>query len=78
MNEAPLIQIRNLSRTYGDKLVLKQLNLGIVAAIGFAHYLSMKWEMLIWILIIPALTINVVMFHYYKKQSWENIELSEI
>jgi ABC-2 type transport system ATP-binding protein len=29
MSEAPLIQIRNLSKSYGDKLVLKHLSLDI-------------------------------------------------
>lgn len=52
--------------------------MGIVIAVGYTHYFIMKWEMLVWIMIIPMLIINLVMFHYYKKQTWKNIELSEI
>jgi ABC-2 type transport system permease protein len=62
----------------GGRVIVSLVVMGIVAAIGFAHYLAMKWEMLIWIMIIPVLIINLVMFHYYKKQTWRNIELSEM
>jgi hypothetical protein len=62
----------------GGRMTVSLLVMGVIAAIGYVHYFAMKWELLIWIMIIPLLIINVAMFHYYRKQSWENIELSEM
>jgi ABC-2 type transport system permease protein len=62
----------------GGRVTVSLVVMGVIAAIGYIHYFAMKWELLIWIMIIPLLIINVVMFHYYKKQTWENIELSEV
>ncbi|MEO6522683.1 MAG: hypothetical protein ABIN91_13450 [Mucilaginibacter sp.] len=45
---------------------------------GGAHYFLAQWEMVIWIAIIPAALLYWVMMRYYAKQTWENIELSEI
>ena len=49
-----------------------------IGAVGFAHYFAMKWELLIWGLILPALLIYWLIARYYKKQTWNNIELSEV
>lgn len=46
--------------------------------VGFVHYLIMRWEIVVWICIIPLLAINWLMFHYYKKQSWDSIEMEDI
>jgi ABC-2 type transport system permease protein len=62
----------------GGRVTVSLLVMGVIAAIGYVHYFAMKWELLIWIMIVPLLIINVAMFHYYKKQTWENIELSEM
>jgi ABC-2 type transport system permease protein len=62
----------------GGRVTVSLLVMGVIAAIGYVHYFAMKWELLIWIMIIPLLIINVAMFHYYRKQTWENIELSEM
>lgn len=67
-----------VAKQNGGKFVLSLFVLIIVSAIGYAHFLAMKWEMLIWVMIIPALLLNLLMFHYYKKQTWDNIELSEV
>lgn len=48
------------------------------AAIGFVHYLIIGWEMVVWISIIPLLGINWLMFHHYKKQNWDSIEMEDI
>jgi len=62
----------------GGKAFISIFILLFIGMIGFGHYLIMKWEMLIWLLIVPVLLINLVMFHYYKKQTWDNIELGEV
>jgi ABC-2 type transport system permease protein len=49
-----------------------------IGAVGFAHYFAMKWELVIWGLILPALFIYWLMARYFKKQTWKDIELSEV
>jgi ABC-2 type transport system permease protein len=58
----------------GGRMIASLMILAFVGVIGFGHYYLVKWENVIWILIIPFLFINWLMFHYYKKQTWENIE----
>ncbi|MDB5136439.1 MAG: hypothetical protein JWP37_3042, partial [Mucilaginibacter sp.] len=62
----------------GGKMITSLMILAFIGGIGFGHYFIMRWEIVIWICIIPALFINWVMFRYYKKQTWDNIELSEL
>jgi len=67
-----------MTRQSGGRVIVSLVVMGIVAGVGYAHYLAIKWEMLIWILVVPAFLINVIMFHFYKKQTWESIEMSEM
>lgn len=67
-----------LVKQSGGRFVTSLLIMGFIAAAGFGHYMLMKWETLIWLLILPALIANFVMFYYYKRQTWDNIELSEV
>ncbi len=62
----------------GGRMITSLMILALIAGLGFGHYYLMRWEMVIWIAIIPFLFINWIMFRYYKKQTWDNIELSEI
>ena len=62
----------------GGRVISSLLILAFIFAIGYGQYSIMKWETLVWILIIPSLLINVLMFHYYKKQTWANIALADI
>ncbi len=67
-----------IAKQGGGRIFMSLIILAFIGGIGFVHYFIMKWEMLIWILIIPFVLINWIMFHYYKKQTWDNIELSEV
>jgi ABC-2 type transport system permease protein len=67
-----------IAKQGGGKMISTLVILALIGGIGFAHYYLMRWETLIWITIVPFLIINIVMFHYYKKQTWENIEASEV
>jgi len=62
----------------GGKMITSLLILFFIAAIGFGHYMLMRWEMVVWIAIIPALIINWVMFRNYKKRTWDDVELSDL
>ncbi|MES2376156.1 MAG: hypothetical protein V4553_06250 [Bacteroidota bacterium] len=62
----------------GGKMIVSFVILGLIAALGFGHRFLIKWETLIWILIIPAILINWIMFVQYKKQSWDAIELADM
>lgn len=61
----------------GGRIVSSLLIILFIAGIGLLHYIVMRWEIVIWILIIPLLILNFVMFHFYKKQTWENIEMAD-
>lgn len=62
----------------GGRFISSMLMLVFIGAIGYGHYYVMKWENVIWVAIIPLLLINWIMFHYYKKQTWDNIELADV
>jgi len=62
----------------GGKMITSLMILGLIAALGFGHYYLMRWETVIWIAVILFLFINWIMFRYYKKQSWESIELADL
>ncbi|MBS7566506.1 hypothetical protein KHS38_19030 [Mucilaginibacter sp. Bleaf8] len=62
----------------GGRVAVSLLITSFVGLIGFAHYLLSRWEIVIWILIIPAMGLYWLMMHYYKKQSWESIEVEEL
>ena len=67
-----------IAKQGGGRMISSLIILALIAGLGFGHYYLMKWETLIWILIIPFLIINWIMFHYYKKQTWDNIELADV
>jgi ABC-2 type transport system permease protein len=62
----------------GGRVITSLVILGLIFGIGYGHYCIMQWETVVWILIIPAILLNLIMFHYYKKQTWNNIELADI
>ena len=62
----------------GGRVISSLLILAFMGGIGYGHYWLMKWENVIWILIIPVFILCWVMFSYYKKQTWDNLELEEI
>jgi len=67
-----------LAKQSGGRIITSLLITMFAGVFGFVHYLLVRWELVIWILIVPAVLIYWVMFKYYKKQTWDNIELTEI
>ncbi|MBS1502690.1 MAG: hypothetical protein JST32_11550 [Bacteroidetes bacterium] len=61
----------------GGKFILSLMVMLFLGGIGTGHYFLMKWENVIWIMIVPFAAIAWLMFHYYKKQSWESIEMAD-
>jgi ABC-2 type transport system permease protein len=62
----------------GGKMIVSFVIMGFIVALGFGHRFLIKWETLIWALIIPAILINWIMFNQYKKQTWDAIELADM
>jgi len=62
----------------GGKVITSLLMMAFIGAIGVGHYFLMRWEMVIWIAIIPAFLIVWIMLKQYKKQSWESIEMADL
>jgi len=62
----------------GGRIITSLLMLVFIGGIGYLHYLLMRWETVIWIMIIPFLFFNWLMFYFYKKQTWDNIELADV
>ena len=67
-----------IAKQGGGKFITSMLMLAFIAAVGFGHYYIMQWETVIWILIIPLLLTNWIMFYYYKRQTWDNIEFVDV
>lgn len=61
----------------GGRFIVSLMTMVFLGGIGVGHYLLMKWENVIWILIVPFLFINWIMFYYYKRTSWESLEMAE-
>ena len=59
------------------KFITSMFIVVLIGSLGFGHYYLMRWESVIWILIIPFLFINWIMLYHYKKQSWENLEMAD-
>jgi ABC-2 type transport system permease protein len=67
-----------IAKQGGGRMITSLMILAFIGLIGFGHYFLMKWETLIWVMIIPFLFINWIMFRQYKKQTWDNIEVPEV
>lgn len=67
-----------MNKQNGGKMITSLMILAFIGGLGYGHYLLAKWETVIWILIIPAALLVWVMLYYYRKQTWESIELSEV
>jgi ABC-2 type transport system permease protein len=67
-----------LTKQAGGRLLTSLMIMGLAGVFGFCHYILSRWELVIWILIIPAIALYWVMFNYYRKQTWDNVELNEI
>ena len=66
-----------LLKQSGGRVITSLLITSFIAAAGFAHYFLMRWETVIWILIIPAIGIFWLMMNQYARQSWEGMEMEE-
>ena len=57
------------------RFITSLMILFFLGGIGVGHYFLMKWENVIWIMIVPFLAIAWIMLHYYKKITWESLEM---
>jgi len=62
----------------GGKMIMSLIIPTVIGCLGYGHYLLAKHELVIWIMIIPAALLTWLMLHYYRKQTWESIELDEM
>jgi ABC-2 type transport system permease protein len=67
-----------LTKQAGGRILTSLFITGLAGVFGYCHYILSRWETLIWILIIPAILIYWLLFNYYRKQTWDNVELNEI
>ncbi|EHQ27273.1 hypothetical protein [Mucilaginibacter paludis] len=67
-----------LNKQAGGRIITSLLITALAGIFGFGHYVLSRWEMVIWIAIIPAALVYWLLFNYYRKQTWDNIELNEI
>jgi ABC-2 type transport system permease protein len=61
----------------GGRIFTSFIITSFIGAVGFGHYLLARWETLIWILDVAAIGLYCLMLYYYKRQTWDNIELEE-
>jgi ABC-2 type transport system permease protein len=66
-----------LVKQSGGRIITSLLITSVIAGVGFAHYFLARWEMLIWALAALSIFIYMIMLYYYKRQTWESIELEE-
>jgi ABC-2 type transport system permease protein len=59
----------------GSSTAIVRIVLTLMAdAIGFCHYLILRWEWLVWSLIPVAAVTYVALFYWYSKQTWDELE----
>ena len=66
-----------LVKQSGGRIATSLVITGFVGVVGFGHYYLSKWETVIWILVPVSIALYCLMLYYYKRQTWENIELEE-
>ncbi|WP_345953572.1 hypothetical protein [Mucilaginibacter sp. PAMB04168] len=68
-----------LIKQSGGRIITSLLVMSFILVIGAGHYALIKFgfDMVIWILIIPAAVVFWIMLYYYKRQGWDIIELEE-
>ncbi len=71
----PFSQPVNVNK--GGKMFLTFLIMAIPVGLGFLHYYAAKWEMVIWVAAAIMTILASVAFNYYRKETWESLELAE-
>jgi len=61
-----------------SRMIISLLIMSFIVGIAFGHRFLIHWETLIWILTVPLLLGNWLMFHRYKQQSWDDIEVADM
>ncbi|MBK0383383.1 hypothetical protein I5M32_10460 [Pedobacter sp. SD-b] len=61
----------------GGKMFITFLIMAVPAGLGFLHYWAAQWETAIWIAAVTMTVIAWTCFNYYRKESWESMELAE-
>jgi hypothetical protein len=67
-----------LTKRGGGKGFISLFILMFAGLMGYCHYLLAKWETAVWVAVVAAALVNWVMFNYYRKQTWESIEIGEM
>ena len=67
-----------LIKQSGGRILTSFLILFLISVAGFGQYFLSRWEGLIWGLLPMAVLVFWLMLHYYKRQTWENIEIDEL
>ena len=67
-----------LNRQAGGKGLISLFILAFAGAIGFGHYVLAQWEGVITACAVVAAVLNWVMYRYYRKQTWDSIELADL
>jgi len=69
-----------LNKQRGGKTFVSLLIFALTGALGFGHYLLIKYHfnMVIIIGVILMAVIVKLMFHYYKRQGWDSIDIEEV
>lgn len=65
-----------IKKTEG-RFIANLLLIGLISAIGFGHYLAVKYEWLVWTLAVLATGTFFLLLHFFKKESWEKAEFRE-
>jgi ABC-2 type transport system permease protein len=66
-----------LNKQSGGRIITSLLITSVIGGVGFVHYILLRWEWVIWGLIVISAAIYWIMLYYFKRQSWENIEMEE-
>lgn len=71
----PFSQPVNLKK--GGRVFISFATMLVPVGIGFLHHWAAKWE---WVITISAILMTgaaLLMFNYYRKESWENLEMAD-
>jgi len=67
-----------LIKQSGGRVITSLVIIAFIAVAGYGQYFLSRWEGVIWGLLPVVFVIFWLMLHYYKRQTWENIEIDEL
>jgi len=66
-----------VNKQNGGRGIVSLATMALIGLLGYGHYVLAKYELIIWLAIIPVAALYWVMINQYKKTTWDDLESFE-